>query len=141
LPTGGGGGISIATDLRVNSLGVGVPAPVTTGNIQVLGGALINSDGTGQLRIQGGNGYLGAFSILYGVDRLMLANTDTGAAGSVFMPGQAFSALPAAAAGNAGNIACVSDSTTKTPGDTITGGAGFKVLAFSNGTNWIVAAG
>jgi hypothetical protein len=35
----------------------------------------------------------------------------------------------------------VTDSTTNTPGATITGGGSFHVSAYCNGTNWIVAAG
>jgi len=53
---------------------------------------------------------------------------------------QVFSQLPAAAAGNAGTQAVVTDSTTVVWGATITGGGANTVLAFSNGTNWTVAA-
>lgn len=52
----------------------------------------------------------------------------------------AFSALPAASASNEGMIRAVNDSTTNTWGATITGLGAFHVLAYSDGTNWTVAA-
>ena len=51
-----------------------------------------------------------------------------------------FADLPAAAAGNEGSVYPISDSTTATWGATITGGGANHVLAYSNGTNWTVAA-
>lgn len=50
----------------------------------------------------------------------------------------AFASLPAAAAGNKGMIAAVTDSSTATWGATITGGGANNVLAWSNGSNWTV---
>jgi hypothetical protein len=51
-----------------------------------------------------------------------------------------FANLPAAAAGNEGAIYPISDSSTATWGATITGGGANHVLAYSNGSNWTVAA-
>lgn len=50
-----------------------------------------------------------------------------------------FATLPAASAGNEGVIAAVEDSATVVAGATVTGGGTGHVLAYSNGTNWIVA--
>jgi hypothetical protein len=52
----------------------------------------------------------------------------------------AFASLTACAAGGEGGLSPVSDSTTATWGDTITGGGANHVLAYCNGTNWTVAA-
>ena len=51
--------------------------------------------------------------------------------------GELFAALPAASVGK-GQLRVVSDSTTATAGATITGGGANFVLAWSNGTNWVV---
>lgn len=51
-----------------------------------------------------------------------------------------FSTLTACASGLEGGLAPLSDSTTATPGATITGGGTAHVLAYCNGTNWTVAA-
>jgi hypothetical protein len=40
-----------------------------------------------------------------------------------------------------GNLATISDSTTKTPGAVIAGGGTFNVLARWNGTDWVVVSG
>jgi hypothetical protein len=60
--------------------------------------------------------------------------------GSFVDPGAAFSTFPSASL-VPGMLDVVSDSTTKTPGATITGGGTYRVLAFSNGTNWLVVMG
>lgn len=54
--------------------------------------------------------------------------------------GVAFATLPAASAAK-GRLETVNNSTTKTPGATITGGGAYFVLAWSNGTNWLVVMG
>lgn len=65
------------------------------------------------------------------------ANRLTLATGDVLnLAPTAFASLPAAAEGN---LACVTDSSTATWGATITGGGANNVLAFHNGTNWVVA--
>lgn len=51
--------------------------------------------------------------------------------------GELFAALPAAAVGK-GQLRVVRDSSTSTAGATITGGGSNFVLAWSNGTNWVV---
>jgi hypothetical protein len=51
-----------------------------------------------------------------------------------------FATLPACAAGTEGLMRAVTDSTTNTWGNTITGGGGDHVLAYCDGTNWTVAA-
>jgi hypothetical protein len=50
-----------------------------------------------------------------------------------------FANLPTASAANEGSLAFVTDSTTNTWGQTITGSGADHVLAYSNGTNWTVA--
>lgn len=47
-----------------------------------------------------------------------------------------FATLPAASAANEGALAPVSDSSTATPGATVTGGGANHILAYSNGTVW-----
>lgn len=54
--------------------------------------------------------------------------------------GIAYASLPAASAAK-GRFEHVSDSNTKTQGATVAGGGTYFVLAWSNGTNWIVAIG
>lgn len=54
--------------------------------------------------------------------------------------GEAFASLPAASAA-AGQLRTVNNSTTKTPGATVTGGGAYFILAWSNGTNWLVVMG
>jgi hypothetical protein len=54
--------------------------------------------------------------------------------------GGAFSSLPKCAPATEGQLAKVTDSTTNTWGATITGGAGFHVMAYCDGSNWTVAA-
>lgn len=51
-----------------------------------------------------------------------------------------FADLPAAATGNEGSMAPISDSTTNVWGATITGGGANHVMAYSNGTAWTVMA-
>jgi hypothetical protein len=50
-----------------------------------------------------------------------------------------FGSLPAAASTNLGDLWSVSDSSTAVWGATITGSGSNKVVAYSNGTNWVVA--
>jgi len=50
-----------------------------------------------------------------------------------------FATLPAASAGNEGAIAAVADSATVIPGATVTGSGTGHVLAYSNGSAWLVA--
>lgn len=50
------------------------------------------------------------------------------------------SALPAAAAGNAGSIQYVTDANATTIGSTVAGGGANKVLVWSNGTAWKIFA-
>ena len=50
-----------------------------------------------------------------------------------------FSVLPACASGTEGSIAAITDSTTATHGNTITGGSTNHVLGYCNATNWVVA--
>jgi hypothetical protein len=58
------------------------------------------------------------------------------ATGDVFnLAPTAFASLPT---GAEGDVACVTDSSTSTPGATITGGGANNVLAFFNGANWVV---
>jgi hypothetical protein len=52
-----------------------------------------------------------------------------------------FSTLPACASGTEGTMRPVTDSTTNIQGSTITGGGTNHVIAYCNGTNWIVNAG
>ena len=54
--------------------------------------------------------------------------------------GVAVSALPAAAAGNAGNVAYVTDANATTIGSTVAAGGANKVLVWSNGTAWKIYA-
>lgn len=51
--------------------------------------------------------------------------------------GELFSALPSASVGK-GQLRVVRDSSTATAGATITGSGANFVLAWSNGTNWVV---
>jgi hypothetical protein len=51
--------------------------------------------------------------------------------------GELYSALPAASVGK-GQLRVVRDSSTATAGATIAGGGANFVLAWSNGTNWLV---
>ena len=51
--------------------------------------------------------------------------------------GELYSALPAASVGK-GQLRVVRDSTVSAAGSTIAGGGANFVLAWSNGTNWIV---
>lgn len=51
--------------------------------------------------------------------------------------GELFSALPSAAVGK-GQLRVVRDSSTATAGATISGSGANFVLAWSNGTNWVV---
>lgn len=53
---------------------------------------------------------------------------------------QAFASLPACSGALEGTTASVTNSTTATWGDTITGGGANHVGAYCNGTNWTVAA-
>jgi len=54
--------------------------------------------------------------------------------------GVAVSALPAAAAGNAGSIQYVTDANATTIGSTVAGGGSNKVMVWSDGTNWKIFA-
>lgn len=54
--------------------------------------------------------------------------------------GVAYATLPAASAAK-GRLETVNNSTTKTAGATVAGGGAYFVLAWSNGTNWIVISG
>jgi hypothetical protein len=54
--------------------------------------------------------------------------------------GISFAELPTAAEGK-GSTYTINDSATKTPGATVTGGGAFFILAWSNGTNWLVVMG
>ena len=54
--------------------------------------------------------------------------------------GGPFASLPPCDSGIEGQLGKVTDSTTNTWGATITGGAGFHVLAYCDGSNWTVAA-
>ena len=54
--------------------------------------------------------------------------------------GVTVASLPAAAAGNAGAIAYVTDANSTTIGTTVAGGGGNTVLVWSNGTNWRIYA-
>lgn len=69
---------------------------------------------------------------------LSLASSADPGAGAILLNPQAFSALPAASSTIKGAFAVVTDSTTAVKGNTITGGGANIVLAFCNGTNWIV---
>lgn len=62
-----------------------------------------------------------------------------GASTAFLLPAVTSAQLPAPAA--VGMIACVTDATSKTPGVALVGGGGFSVLAFFNGTIWIVVGG
>lgn len=54
--------------------------------------------------------------------------------------GVTVSALPAAAAGNAGSIQYVTDANATTIGSTVAGGGSNKVMVWSDGTNWKIYA-
>ncbi len=54
--------------------------------------------------------------------------------------GETYAALPAASAFK-GGLRTVNNSTTKTPGATVSGGGSYFVLVWSNGTNWVVVTG
>lgn len=59
------------------------------------------------------------------------------ATGDVFnLAPTAFASLPT---GAEGDLAFVTDSNNATPGGTVAGGGANNILAFHNGTNWIVA--
>ena len=140
MPTGGGGGgVTPSSNPQINSLGVGVAADGTTGDIQLpSGGTLKTSAGT--LFISPSNSYTsfgGGF--ILNASRIITGPSDPGIGGSIFLVPQAFASLPAAAAGNFGTLAVVNNSTVNTFGATIAGGGANKVLAFSDGTNWTVA--
>lgn len=60
---------------------------------------------------------------------------------NITLPPSLFAALASCGVSTAGSIDPVSDSTTTTPGATITGGGANDVIAYCNGSNWIVASG
>ena len=62
------------------------------------------------------------------------------AGGSIQQVGVTVTNLPAAAAGNAGSRAYVTDANATTIGSTVAGGGSNKVLVWSNGTNWKIYA-
>lgn len=139
MPTGGGGsGVTPSSNPQVNSLGVGVAASGSSGHVDLGSPA--------QIRAAASDLILDAFTstinnngnIFKNIARISLSNTDPGINKTINLPGQTFASLPAAAAGNAGTLAIVTDSTVATWGSTITGGGGNTVLALSDGAAWTV---
>jgi hypothetical protein len=81
---------------------------------------------------------VGAFNPAGGFSVGSLSATVEAGAGTLFLTPQTFASLATAAAGIAGAMAVVTDSTTNVWGATITGGGATKVLAFCNGAAWTV---
>lgn len=124
----------------LNSLGVGVAADGIASHIQLGNGAQILTS-TGSITFAPNNNIInmGANQVS-NIARTNFGGSDGGVNGAARFNPQTFASLPAAAAGNAGCVACVSDSTTVVWGATITGLGTHTVLAFSDGANWTVAA-
>ncbi len=62
-------------------------------------------------------------------------------ANGFLIPQTAFSTYPTCAAGTAGMVGSITDSSTTTQGATVTGGGSGKILMYCNGTNWLVTSG
>ncbi len=62
-------------------------------------------------------------------------------ANGFLLPQTAFSTYPTCAAGTAGMVGSITDSSTTTQGATVTGGGSGKILMYCNGTNWLVVSG
>lgn len=121
---------------------------VTTNTSQTITGAKLFTGGASSTNASG-NGFAGSTSAgggAAGVSGLAGAAGSFGVAAGGF-PGAvpyyilpaAFSNLPACSSTYHGGFAAVSDSSTITWGDTITGGSTNHVLAYCDGTNWTVA--
>ena len=109
-------------------LGKSAGANVTTGSNNIIIGKSINADSaTGNNQLNIGGKIKGD-----------LSTGDISIVGSIRSNAVAFSALPATPV--EGMIVPVTDSSTATWGDTITGGGANHVLAYFNGTNWTVMA-
>lgn len=61
--------------------------------------------------------------------------------GALTLPPKLFSAYPACSVGTEGSWATITNSTTATPGATITGGGAHHVLGYCNSVNWLVVVG
>lgn len=141
----------------IGASGATRPRNIYAGSAIISGTGITAGNGIVSL---GGNGFLvgsgsGVFRISNPADndftRLNIGGT-TVASPAIFKSGSVagfrqadgtiatFANLPAAAAGNAGAMCPISDSTTVVWGATITGGGSNHVLAYSNGTAWTVLA-
>lgn len=74
------------------------------------------------------------------VDGVITCTKDDGTSGAVLrLIAQTVASLPSAST-YSGSIALVSDATATTARSTVAGGGANKVLVFSDGTNWLIAA-
>lgn len=170
MPTGfGGGGTNVGptTNLRINSLGVGVApdntagdalinaglatggnaAPATAGDVYI-GRASSNAVGliglgntaaAASCQIVGGTNDAGSNATL----ELEIGTTPCFIVGNVYnrlRSGLVFSNLPAPSSNYEGAIASITDSNTAVWGATVAGGGANHIMAYCDGTHWTVAA-
>lgn len=166
MPTGGGGGgVTSGSNTQVNSLGVGIAADGTTGNILAAGaiatggnantGATAGdvliaraSGGVGVLKLGGSNASPTA-QVNTGTDAASNTDFQIGVAGSIVFTagnvycrlrsGLVFANLPTPSSNFEGALASITDSTVNTFGATIAGSGTNHVLAYCDGTHWTVA--